>query len=490
MPDTTLRDLVLKRLDADTKPEDAWSALVLAALESPEELESLLEGPLSPRAPSAASGARDPRRKSRRRPRPQESPSSAPSPSKASAASARRRRSTSPPAPASPSSSAATAPASPASPRPSSCSSPATPTAGRTARKVWRDGWRNLHHPKAAIEAEFALEGEKGTCTVAARVGGRRRPRRRRPPGRRSTASRAPARTPSAGTTPLTTYRPFLSYNELGSMLDEGPSKLYDALSTILGLDDLVDAQTALAAGAHHARQGAEGRRQGAQGAPRPARDDRRRARPRAAAALARKDWGLDELEAVLAGARRAASETAASTLLQRLAVLPAPDEAAIAAVRRRPCERRAERQAQAGPDPGREVGRPREPPRPRPPLPPSPRRRRLPRVRPEGRARQGLAPAEGPGSRNPEADRKGSERSPASHEGQGQRSPKAPGHRPGDSSRRPHVAGLDDLAEARPRAMPSARSRPRARNPQRPQPTWPTPSKAPRPSWSSALTN
>ena len=43
--DTTLRDLVLKRLDADTKPEDEWSALVLAALEGPEELESLLEGP-------------------------------------------------------------------------------------------------------------------------------------------------------------------------------------------------------------------------------------------------------------------------------------------------------------------------------------------------------------------------------------------------------------------------------------------------------------
>jgi hypothetical protein len=28
--DTTLRDLVLKRLEADTQPEDEWSALVLA----------------------------------------------------------------------------------------------------------------------------------------------------------------------------------------------------------------------------------------------------------------------------------------------------------------------------------------------------------------------------------------------------------------------------------------------------------------------------
>jgi hypothetical protein len=32
---------------------------------------------------------------------------------------------------------------------------------------VWRDGWRNLHHPKAALAADFALEGERGACTVA-----------------------------------------------------------------------------------------------------------------------------------------------------------------------------------------------------------------------------------------------------------------------------------------------------------------------------------
>jgi hypothetical protein len=39
---------------------------------------------------------------------------------------------------------------------------------------------------------------------------------------------------------PLEMYSPFLSYNELGSMLDEGPAKLYDTLSSILGLGDLV----------------------------------------------------------------------------------------------------------------------------------------------------------------------------------------------------------------------------------------------------------
>ena len=34
LSDTTLRDLVLARLEKDTGPEDEWAALVLAALES------------------------------------------------------------------------------------------------------------------------------------------------------------------------------------------------------------------------------------------------------------------------------------------------------------------------------------------------------------------------------------------------------------------------------------------------------------------------
>jgi hypothetical protein len=61
MPDAALRDFVLKRLDADTKPEDAWSALVLAALEGPAEFEKLLEdGAPSPRGASVVSGPEGP----------------------------------------------------------------------------------------------------------------------------------------------------------------------------------------------------------------------------------------------------------------------------------------------------------------------------------------------------------------------------------------------------------------------------------------------
>jgi hypothetical protein len=40
----------------------------------------------------------------------------------------------------------------------------------------------------------------------------------------------------------IRTYRPFLSYNELGSMLEERPSDLYDALEAMLGLGELVNA--------------------------------------------------------------------------------------------------------------------------------------------------------------------------------------------------------------------------------------------------------
>src|SRR5258706_316324 len=110
---------------------------------------------------------------------------------------------------------------------------------------VWREGWRNLHHPAASISAVFLVEGEPGPCVVT----------RRWEPEAPFEAAEAAAEIQgkprsdlhSLGWTgALRTHRPFLSYNELGSLLDEGPSKLYDALSSILGLEDLVQAQGAL----------------------------------------------------------------------------------------------------------------------------------------------------------------------------------------------------------------------------------------------------
>ena len=112
--------------------------------------------------------------------------------------------------------------------------------------KVWQDGWRNLHQDKAAaIEAKLDLEGggqvtvncswDAGCELSEQKTGAQIK-------GKPKTTLQA-----LGWTDALESYRPFLSYNELGSMLDEGPSKLYDALSLVLGLEDLVNALEALA---------------------------------------------------------------------------------------------------------------------------------------------------------------------------------------------------------------------------------------------------
>jgi len=111
---------------------------------------------------------------------------------------------------------------------------------------VWREGWRNLHHPSPTrVGAEIAVEGTPGITTAT----------RTWPDGADLTAGVASVRTPGgkpadlemlgwAGS--LETYRPFLSYNELGSMLEAGPTELHDRLSNILGLAELEHAQQLL----------------------------------------------------------------------------------------------------------------------------------------------------------------------------------------------------------------------------------------------------
>ena len=112
--------------------------------------------------------------------------------------------------------------------------------------KIWKEGWRNLHqaHP-AGVEAEMLLEGQGQAKVVCAWDEGAALEAQKgfvQPKGKPKTSL------PALGwKDTLVSYRPVLSYNELGSMLDEGPSKLYDALSLVLGLEDLVNAQAALA---------------------------------------------------------------------------------------------------------------------------------------------------------------------------------------------------------------------------------------------------
>ena len=114
--------------------------------------------------------------------------------------------------------------------------------------KIWKEGWRNLHHPETSkIEASLLIDGQAGALVAS-----------------RQWSATDELEDSEATVThdghkektdpirqlgweqPLATYRPFLSYNELGSMLEDGPSKLFDALASILGLEDLVAAADAL----------------------------------------------------------------------------------------------------------------------------------------------------------------------------------------------------------------------------------------------------
>ncbi len=109
----------------------------------------------------------------------------------------------------------------------------------------WRESWRNLHQSeKATIAVELAEEGQ-GLTTVAASW----------PEGavldgvtswvQRRGAKREPGLAGLGWASDLELYRPFLSYDELGTLFAE-QGKLYEALSSILGLERLEDAQRRL----------------------------------------------------------------------------------------------------------------------------------------------------------------------------------------------------------------------------------------------------
>jgi energy-coupling factor transporter ATP-binding protein EcfA2 len=112
---------------------------------------------------------------------------------------------------------------------------------------IWREGWRNLHHADStAIHAQFLVEGQ-GETTVA-RVWTLDGDITTGTATVQSKGSKVTALADLRWEEALAAYRPFLSYNELGSLLDEGPSVLYDALASILGLEDLVEAERLLSA--------------------------------------------------------------------------------------------------------------------------------------------------------------------------------------------------------------------------------------------------
>ncbi|WP_228991398.1 AAA family ATPase [Streptomyces sp. DH8] len=110
---------------------------------------------------------------------------------------------------------------------------------------IWRKSWRNLHHgqePQVAVE--LRIDGDPEPATVL-----------RTWHGDDVADSTAELDRPGHDPVPLqdlgwqedlATYRPFLSYSELGQVIGGKPSEMYDAVASILGLEQLAAADKRL----------------------------------------------------------------------------------------------------------------------------------------------------------------------------------------------------------------------------------------------------
>src|SRR5262245_5968839 len=318
--DASLRSIVLARLEADSSVDPAWSPLVLGALEGPKGLEAeLLGGAIAPTAAAAAASA-------------------IPGAAFLRAVSVEGFRGIGPrrTLELSPGPGLTLVVGRNGSGKSSFAEALEVLLTGDSLRwkeraAVWRDGWRNLHHPATFLKGTFLVEGEASPCAVSRRwedaaefETGQIRVER---PGQYASGLDAVGWMGA-----LRTRRPFLSYNELGALLDEGPAKLYDALSAILGLGDLVGAQTVL----QEARRSREKAVKEAGEARlrllerlRAVDDERAR---RVAVAIEGKDWDLDAVDAVLEEGGALGKGAPETDVLRAIAGLEPPDPARVAA--------------------------------------------------------------------------------------------------------------------------------------------------------------
>jgi DNA repair exonuclease SbcCD ATPase subunit len=190
-------------------------------------------------------------------------------------------------------------------------------------RPVWEDGWRNLHHSsgQTRIEATFVTEGAL-PMTVARswKAGGSLADVEVTARGsERPTADfdALPWQEASAA------FRPFLSHSELSSLLDE-PSRLYDQLKSILGLEALTAAVRNLS---EQKKQLRDHKKEVAEELAALKQTLQTCADPRAATclgALAGKKWKLDAIEQIVLGA--AATDETQLAVLRAVAQLAVPD--------------------------------------------------------------------------------------------------------------------------------------------------------------------
>ncbi|MGH3921657.1 MAG: AAA family ATPase, partial [Pseudonocardiaceae bacterium] len=205
---------------------------------------------------------------------------------------------------------------------------------GRTA--VWREGWRNLHTTGSTrVAVDLLVSGQAGATSITRRWG----PDEGLDDGqwtRQRHGKQIEVFDGSDWGEDMRTYRPFLSYGELGALIDGRPSDLHDALHRLLGLGPLSTAQDRLLTKAKQLSDevksvGADRRalRDACLGV-----DDERA--QRAAALLKPTSPDLDAVATLALGTDDDAVETA---VLRRITALELPEtttvDAAVTAVRR-----------------------------------------------------------------------------------------------------------------------------------------------------------
>lgn len=191
--------------------------------------------------------------------------------------------------------------------------------------QVWRAGWRNLHAdtaPKAAVE--LSMDGDRGKTSIV-----------RGWTGPDLADSHATVQRPGQQRADLATlgweqdlvtYRPFLSYSELGRMIDGKPSEMYDAVAAILGLERLTHAEQRLSAARKAFDDSEKKVKQDLNRVQAQLADvDDPRARE-AEEAMGGRNWNLDKVDELASGS---ADQDQAGQLatLRRLSQLAPPDE-------------------------------------------------------------------------------------------------------------------------------------------------------------------
>lgn len=116
--------------------------------------------------------------------------------------------------------------------------------------KHWRDSWRNLHcADNPTVRVDFTMEPDGERSGTAASVGASWKPGAQVTDAERWSQIFGDKQTTVDALgwdDALVTHRPIMSYDELGGLLEDGPSALYDALNCLLGLEEIADADRRL----------------------------------------------------------------------------------------------------------------------------------------------------------------------------------------------------------------------------------------------------